>query len=102
MNIYVGNLSHEVAEQELRQAFESFGEVTSVRIITDRYTGQPRGFGFVDMPVDTEAQAAISGLEATQLKEQVITVSKARPRTEGGRGGYGGGRPYGGGGSRRY
>ena len=102
MNIYVGNLSREVTEQELRQAFESFGEVTSARIITDRYTGQPRGFGFVDMPVDAEAQTAINGLEATQLKDQVISVSKARPRTEGGRGGYGEGRPYGGGGYRRY
>ncbi len=96
MNIYVGGLSHEVTEDELRQAFEPFGEVTSVRIITDRYTGQPRGFAFVDMPVDTEAQAAISGLDATQLKTQVITVSKARPRAEGGSGGYGGG------GYRRY
>jgi len=104
MNIYVGSLSREVTEEELRQAFESFGEVTSVRIITDRYTGQPRGFGFVDMPVDAEGQAAISGLDATQLKEQVIAVSKARPRAEGGGGGgYGGGRrPYGGGGYRRY
>jgi RNA recognition motif-containing protein len=102
MNIYVGSLSREVTEEELRQAFESFGQVTSVRIITDRYTGQPRGFGFVDMPVDAEAQAAINGLDATQLKDQVIAVSKARPRAEGGRGGYGGGRPYGGGGYRRY
>ena len=102
MNIYVGSLSREVTEEDLRKAFESFGEVTSVRIITDRYTGQPRGFGFVDMPVDGEAQAAISGLDATQLKDQVIAVSKARPRAEGGRGGYGGKPPYGGGGSRRY
>ena len=100
MNIYVGNLSSEVSEEELRQAFESFGQITSVSIIKDRYTGQPRGFGFVEMPADTEAQAAIDGLNGTPLKEQKLTVSKARPRTE--RRGGGGGGFYGGGGRRRY
>ena len=100
MNIYVGNLSPEVSEDELRQAFESFGQIASVNIIKDRYTGQPRGFGFIEMSVDTEAQAAIDGLDGTPLKEQKLTVSKARPRTERGGGGgfYGGG----GGGRRRY
>ncbi len=102
MNIYVGNLSPEVTEEELRQAFEAFGQVTSVNIIKDRYTGQPRGFGFVEMSVDTEAQAAIDGLSETPLREQKLTVSKARPRTERGGGGGGGGGFYGGGGRRRY
>ncbi|MDH5364144.1 MAG: RNA-binding protein [Dehalococcoidia bacterium] len=98
MNIYVGNLSPEVTEEEVRQAFEAFGQVTSVNIIKDRYTGQPRGFGFVEMPVDTEAQAAIDGLNETPLKEQNLTVSKARPRPESRRSGW----SYGGGGRRRY
>ena len=98
MNIYVGNLSPEVSEDELRQAFESFGQIASVNIIKDRYTGQPRGFGFIEMSVDTEAQAAIDGLDGTPLKEQKLTVSKARPRTER----RGGGEFYGGGGRRRY
>jgi len=98
MNIYVGNLSPEVTEEELHQAFESFGQVTSASIIKDRYSGQPRGFGFVEMPVDSEAQAAIDGLNGTPLKEQALTVSKARPRTER----RGGGGFYGGGGRRRY
>jgi RNA recognition motif-containing protein len=97
MNIYVGNLSPEVTEEEVRQAFEAFGQVTSVNIIKDRYTGQPRGFGFVEMAVDTEAQAAIDGLNETPLKEQMLTVSKARPRTES----RGGGGFYGGGGRRK-
>ena len=98
MNIYVGNLSREATEEDLRQAFESFGQVTSVNIIKDRYSGQPRGFGFVEMPIDTEVQAAIDGLNGTLLKEQVLNVNKARPRSEGGRGGW----PYGEGGRRRY
>jgi len=101
MNIYVGNLSPEVSEEEIRQAFESFGQITSVSIIKDRYTGQPRGFGFVEMPVDSEAQAAIDGLNGTPLKEQNLNVNKARPRDERGGGGGGGGF-YGGGGRRRY
>jgi len=101
MNIYVGNLSPAVTEEELRQAFESFGQVTSASIIKDRYSGLPRGFGFVEMSADTEAQAAIDGLNDTPLKEQKLTVSKARPRDER-RGGGGGGGFYGGGGRRRY
>jgi RNA recognition motif-containing protein len=102
VNIYVGNLSREVSEEELRQAFEAFGQITSVNVIKDRYSGQSRGFGFVEMPTDTEAQAAIDGLNGTSLGNQAITVSKARPRSEsrGGRS-YGGG-GYGGGGRRRY
>ena len=96
MNIYVGNLSREVTENELRQAFEAFGQVTSINVIKDRYSGESRGFGFVEMATKTEAQAAISGLNGTPLKERTLTVSEARPRAEGGR--EGGRRPYGGGG----
>lgn len=93
MNIYVGNLSREVSEDELRKAFEAFGQVTSVNVIKDRYSGESRGFGFVEMATKTEAQAAINGLNGTSLKERTLSVSEARPRTEGG-----GRRPFGGGG----
>ncbi len=89
MNIYVGNLPHEVTDEELREAFEAFGEVTSVNIIKDKYSGQPRGFGFVEMPASAEGQAAISGLNGKEMKERTLTVSEARPRSEGDRGGGG-------------
>ena len=93
MNIYVGNLSREVTEDELRKAFEAFGQVTTINIIKDRFSGESRGFGFVEMATKSEAQAAINGLNGTPLKERTLSVSEARPRTEGGRGGgYGGGR----------
>jgi RNA recognition motif-containing protein len=95
VNIYVGNLSREVTEDELRKAFEAFGQVTTVSIIKDRYSAESRGFGFVEMTTKSEAQAAINGLNGTSLKERTLSVSEARPRTEGG----GGRRPYGGGGS---
>jgi RNA recognition motif-containing protein len=98
VNIYVGNLSREVTEDELRKAFEAFGQVTTINIIKDRYSGESRGFGFVEMATKTEAQAAITGLNGTSLKERTLSVSEARPRTEGGRGGGGGG-SYGRGGS---
>ncbi len=94
MNIYVGNLSRETTEDELRQAFEAFGQVTSVNIIKDRYSGESRGFGFVEMATKSEAEAAISGLNGTSLGERTLSVNEARPRSEGG----GGRRPYGGGG----
>ncbi len=94
MNMYVGNLSREVTEDELRQAFEAFGQVTTVNIIKDRYSGESRGFGFVEMATKSEAQAAITGLNGTSLGERTLSVSEARPRTEGG----GGRRPFGGGG----
>jgi len=96
MNIYVGNLSYEVTEEDLRQAFETFGEVTSAKIITDRSSGTPRGFGFVEMATKAEAEAAIAGLNGTELKGRTLTVNEARPRTEGRRGE---GRP---GGRRRF
>ena len=99
MNLYVGNLSREVTEDELRKAFEAFGQVTTASIIKDRYSGESRGFGFIEMATKTEAQAAITGLNGTSLKERTLSVSEARPRTEGGgRGGGGGGGSYGRGG----
>ena len=94
MNIYVGNLSREVTEDELRKAFEPFGQVTSVNVIKDRYSNESRGFGFVEMATKSEAQAAITGLNGTSLGDRTLSVSEARPRTEGG----GGRRPFGGGG----
>lgn len=97
MNIYVGNLSRETTEDELRQAFEAFGQVTSVNIIKDRYSNESRGFAFVEMATKSEAQAAINGVNGTTLGERTLSVNEARPRSEGG-GGGGGRRPYGGGG----
>jgi len=101
MNIYVGNLPREVTEDDLRQAFEAFGQVSSVKIITDKFTGYSRGFGFVEMPESPEAQSAINGLDGTDLKGRTIKVNEARPRRDdrGGRGGFGRG---GFGGKRRF
>jgi RNA recognition motif-containing protein len=101
MNIYVGNLSRDVTEEELRQLFIPFGEVTAVSIIKDKYSGQSRGFGFIEMPSKSEGQAAIAGLKGKTLKERTIDVSEARPRPDSRGGGRGGG--YGGRGrQRRY
>jgi len=102
VNIYVGNLSRETTEDELRQAFEAFGQVTSVNVIKDRYSGESRGFGFVEMAKKAEAEAAISGLNGTSLGERTLSVNEARPRSEGGRRPYGGGGFGGGGRRRRY
>jgi RNA recognition motif-containing protein len=82
MNIYVGNLSHDLTEDELNQAFSGHGEVASASIITDKFSGQSRGFGFVEMPKNDEAKAAIEALNGTELKGQPINVNEARPRTE--------------------
>ena len=90
MNIYVGNLAFNVTEGELQQAFEAFGEVTSAKIIKDKYSGESKGFGFVEMSDGTEAQAAIKGLNEKELKGRGIKVNEARPpkdRNTGG-GGY--------------
>jgi len=87
MNIYVGNLSHEVSEEDLREAFEAFGQVTSVTIIKDKFSGEPRGFGFVEMPAKAEAQSAITGLNGKELKGRILKVNEARPRPERGKGG---------------
>jgi len=105
MKIYVGNLPYEVTEEELRQEFGTFGEVTSVNIITDRYTGRPKGFGFVEMASVSAGQAAIAGLNGKALKDQTLNVNAARPRSES-RGswfhGNGRGGRFGGGRQRRY
>ena len=99
MNIYIGNLSSDVVDDDLRQAFEAFGEVTSATVIKDKFSGESRGFGFVEMPSQDEAKSAIEGLNGNDLKGQSLTVNEARPRSErrGGRGGYGGGKGPGGG-----
>ena len=105
MKIYVGNLSFEVTEEELRQEFEAFGKVESINIITDRYSGRPRGFAFVEMPSVSEGQAAINGLNGKTLKDRTLVVNAARPRSDNrGGGSYGGGRGggFGGGRQRRY
>ena len=102
MKIYAGNLSYQVTEDDLRQAFESFGQVESAAIIKDKYSGQSKGFGFIEMPSKAEAQSAIDGLNGKELKGRTLNVNEARPRTEsrGGRGGRGGGRGGRGGGRR--
>ncbi len=123
VNIYVGNLSHEVTEDSLREAFEPFGQVESVNIIKDRFSGESRGFGFLEMPSKQEAEKAIAEMNGKDLMGRAVNVNEARPKTnrrdsKGGRGGYGGGggrgrsggggggrgrnRSGGGGGGRRY
>jgi RNA recognition motif-containing protein len=104
MNIYVGNLSYDVPEEELRQTFEAFGQVSSAKIVTDKYSGRPKGFGFVEMPSAEEGQSAINQLNGKELKGRTLNVNEARPRAEGGRdrggrGFEGGGRQ---GGGRRF
>jgi RNA recognition motif-containing protein len=103
MNIYVGNLSPDATGDDLRQAFEAFGQVTSANIITDKFSGESRGFGFVEMPSKEEATAAIAGMNGKDIKGKSVSVNEARPRVErprGGGGGFGGGRGGGGGGGR--
>ena len=102
MNIYVGNLSRETTEKDLREAFEAFGQVASVKIITDKYSGESRGFGFVEMPDGTEGQSAISGLNDKELKGRTLRVDEARPRPQGRKGGGGRGSGGGGGGRRPW
>ena len=91
MNIYVGNLSYSATEDQLRDLFAEFGQVESVSVITDRATGRPRGFAFVEMPDDAEGQKAIDEINGKELDERELKVNMARPRSEG-RGGGGGGR----------
>ena len=118
MKIYVGNLSYEVTEEDLRQEFGAFGEVASANIITDKFSGRPKGFGFVEMASKSEAEAAITGLNGKTLKDRTIVVNESRPRADNrgggsygdrksggyGSGGYGGGRggSSGGGRQQRY
>jgi len=95
MNIYVGNLSHETTDDDLRQAFEAFGQVESATVIKDRFSGESRGFGFVEMPSKTEAQTAIEEMNGKDVKGRAVSVNEARPkapRSGGGGGGGGGGR----------
>ncbi|HET6568130.1 MAG TPA: RNA-binding protein [Rhodothermales bacterium] len=103
MNIYVGNLPHRTTEDELREAFEAYGTVSSAAIIKDKFTGDSRGFGFVEMPDNTEANSAINELNGQDFGGRTLTVNEARPREErsgGSRGGFGGGNRGGGGGGR--
>ncbi len=105
MKIYVGNLSYDVTEEELRQEFIAFGEVESVSVITDKYSGRPKGFAFVEMPSVSEGQAAITALNGKILKERTLNVNAARPRSDDrGGGSYGGkrGGGFSGGRQRRY
>lgn len=101
MNVYVGNLAYEVTEDDLRKAFEAFGQVESINIITDKFTGESKGFAFVEMPSRSEAQAAINDLNGKELKGRALNVNEARPRPERRPGGGGGGGGYGGGGGGR-
>jgi RNA recognition motif-containing protein len=107
MNIYVGNISRDASESDLREAFAPFGEIQSVAIIKDKFTGESRGFGFVEMPNKAEGEAAIAALNGKDLKGRNLTVNEARPRTDRprtGGGGFGGGKGRGGSGfgNRRF
>lgn len=93
MKIYVGNLSFDATEEQLRESFAGFGEVSGCNIITDKFTGKSRGFGFVEMSNQDEGNAAISGMNGQELAGRALNVNEARPREDrGGRGGGGGGR----------
>ena len=105
--LYVGNLAYSVRDESLHQAFSQFGTVTSAKVMMDRDTGRSKGFGFVEMGSDAEAQSAINGMNGQPLEGRAVVVNEARPREErpggfggGGRGGYGGGGGGGGGGGR--
>lgn len=89
MNIFVGNLSFDTADEDLKQAFEPHGQVSSAQVIMDRDTSRSRGFGFVEMPNDEEAKAAIAAVNGKELQGRAVRVNEARPRTEGGGGGRG-------------
>src|SRR5438874_792464 len=97
--IYVGGLPYSATEQDLENLFASSGTVTSATVITDKYTGQAKGFGFVEMSTDAEANAAINALNGTMMGGRNLTVNEAKPREERPRNSYGGG-SYGGGGNR--
>ena len=106
MNIYVGNLAPQVKEDDLHKAFSAHGEVISVTLIKDRFSGEPRGFAFIEMPQNDQAQAAIQGMNGFELQGRTLIVNEARPREErrgggGGGGGFGNRRGGGGGGSDR-
>jgi len=94
MNIYVGNLSYEATQDDIRAAFEAHGEVSTVSIIMDKMTGRSRGFGFVEMPDQSKGQAAISALNLQEVKGRAITVNEAKPKTDSGSRGGGRGRSW--------
>ncbi len=100
MNIYVGNLAYSVTQDELREAFGAYGEVESANLIMDKFTGESKGFGFVEMPNNSEADAAIKALNEQPMKGRPIRVNQAKPRAERGRSGGGGGGGGAGGGRR--
>lgn len=106
MKLYVGNLSYQITEDELNEIFSAYGAVESVKIITDRETGQSRGFGFVEMASKEEGEAAMNELNGKEHMSRALVVNEARPRQErrpgGGGGGRGGFRSYGGGNRDRY
>jgi len=102
MNIYVGNLSFSVSETDLREAFAAYGQVATASIIKDKFSGESRGFGFVEMPTKEEAEKAIAALNGKDLKGRTMTVNEAKPRTDRPRTGGGGGRGGFGGGGRRF
>ncbi|MCX6121420.1 MAG: RNA-binding protein [Ignavibacteriales bacterium] len=102
MKMYVGNLSRDISEDELKKEFAAFGAVDSVALIKDKFTGTAKGFGFVEMPVQAEAEAAIAGLNDKELKGRKIVVNEARPMTDRKPGGRGRGSSGGGGNRSRY
>ncbi len=113
MNIYISNLGYQTTDQELKELFSQYGEVVSAKIITDKFTGKSRGFGFVEMPVDSDGNKAMSELHQAEIGGRTISVTEARPREErprsnnfgGGGGNYGGGNNRGGNGggyNKRY
>lgn len=91
MKIFVGGLSRDATEEDVRSAFSAYGQVSSVAVLKDKFTGEPRGFGFVEMDAKAEAEAAINALNGTELKGRTLTVNEARPKTDRPRGGGGGG-----------
>ena len=95
MNIYVANLNYQLKDDDLHQVFEEYGEVSSAKVILDKFSGRSKGFGFVEMPNDEEAQQAIDGLNNKEIMGKAVVVNKAKPRTEtgGNNRGSGGGRP---------
>ena len=101
MNIYIGNLPRQAKEEDLKQLFEPFGKIMSANVIKDKFSGESKGFGFVEMPKRLEAEAAMTALNGKDFMGQAITVNEARPKSDNSRrggGGYGGGGGYSGGG----
>ncbi|MFC1676327.1 RNA recognition motif domain-containing protein [Planctomycetota bacterium] len=99
MNIYVGNLLFDVSEEDLREAFKQFGEITEIRLIMDKFSGKSKGFGFIEMPSKDEAEKAIEEMNGKEINGRALNVNEAKPKTDrGGRGGRRGG--FGGGGNR--